>query len=188
MFEWTDEVWNPWIDEEDGSYRLLPPAYWQRPLMWNEEGPKSVLVGSSCDVFKPQDGDASHARARLWDTIDATPRLTWKILSDHPENMATMVPTRWIAGEMPSHVWFGTRASDQRQLRARVPLLASLKAVGNPKTFLILDPVTSLLDLRSVLDTLDQVIVRRGDKSAERWLKVVADHCRERDVLFHVSS
>ncbi len=68
-----------------------------------------------------------HVRARLWDLIEATPHLTWQLLTKRPENCLRMAPERWRDG-WPKNVWLGTSVEDQPNADERLPHLLAVPA------------------------------------------------------------
>jgi protein gp37 len=128
----------------------MSDKYWREPVKWNRTKPGRVFCGSMCDVFEdhPEPGvrvmqDA--ARGRLWDLIDATPDLTWQLLTKRPENILGMMPRTGF----PSNVWIGTSVEDQRRANERIPVLLAVPATVR---FLSCEPLLGPVEL-SVIRT-----------------------------------
>lgn len=124
----------------------MSDQYWKQPLKWNRDGLARVFCGSMCDLFEAHPVPAVRAmqdaaRARLWELIEATPNLTWQLLTKRPENIAGMVP--W-GDSWPNTVWIGTSVEDQRRADERIPYLLSVPA---PLHFLSCEPLLGPVDL-----------------------------------------
>lgn len=175
--EWTDATFNPWwgcarvspacrfcyadrdakrwghdLWRRNGIRRPMSEGYWQKPLAWNRKAEKAgvslkVFCASMADVFEdhPQVGPW---RDRLFDLIEATPWLTWQLLTKRPENVAAMVPTAW-ADRWPRNIWLGVSAENQRFADERIPVLAELD--GPSVRFLSCEPLLGDLDLSNYL-------------------------------------
>jgi len=169
--EWTDHTFNPWwgcsrvspacrfcyadrdaqrnghqVWRRHGPRRMLSEANWQRPLRWNRDAeragiPAKVFCASMADVFEDHP-DVAAPRERLWGVIEATPWLTWQLLTKRPENIARMVP--W-GSEWPPHVWVGTSVENQRYADERIPVLVSA-AVQARIRFLSCEPLLGPVD------------------------------------------
>lgn len=138
----------------DAERRVLSVDNWRKPLKWNraaaagEPGPSTgfarhlVFCSSMADVFEERD-DLGPQRARLWKLIEATPLLTWQLLTKRPQNVRRMVPPAWLEA-WPSNVWVGTTVEDQRWANVRVPRLLEIPA---PVLFLSCEPLLGALDL-----------------------------------------
>jgi len=83
------------------------------------------------DWPSPSGGDVpytlAHARARLWRLIEATPRLTWQLLTKRPDNMEHMVPASWKLA-WPANVWAMTSVEDQPSADTHIPELLKVPA------------------------------------------------------------
>lgn len=127
---WGHELWR-----RHGPRRAMSDQYWRQPLTWNRkaagaDGPVRVFCASMADVFEDHPEPEVRAfqdkeRARLWDLIEATPNLTWMLLTKRPENVAGMVP--W-GDDCPGTVWLGTSVEDQRRADERIPVLLKTPA------------------------------------------------------------
>ncbi|HVX20920.1 MAG TPA: phage Gp37/Gp68 family protein [Acidimicrobiales bacterium] len=161
---WTDHTFNPWwgcvnvspgcdncyaeafakrtghdVWGKGGLRRVFGDKHWAEPLRW--EG--RVFCASMADVFEMNhqlDGE----RQRLFDLIDATPNLTWQLLTKRPENVNRLTPDRWLA-DWPEHVWLGTTVEDQTRANLRIPRLLSVEGVK--VRFLSCEPLLGPVDL-----------------------------------------
>lgn len=134
----------------DGPRPVASPAMWREPARWNREaqrggGQRRVLASTLCDVFEEDRPDLDAPRARLFHTIEATPALTWMLLTKRIEFVARMVPwgDRW-----PANVWIGTSVEDQPRALERIEHLCALPAVVR---FLSVEPLIGAVDLRGWL-------------------------------------
>ena len=154
--EWCHHTFNPWIGCVEVSpgcancyariqshrfghatwgaeteRKISSEAYWKQPLKWNRQAgnsgqPTRVFCGSMCDVFEWRADLHSH-RDRLWELIEATPHLTWMLLTKRPENMNFLTPARW-RGCWPRNVWAMTTCENQAMADKRIPLLQDVPA------------------------------------------------------------
>jgi protein gp37 len=172
--EWATSTFNPWwgcarVSRAcDGCYaetmahrfgvgwgrtaprRFFGDRHWAEPLAWNRRAEACgqqwrVFCASMADVFEDR-ADLQPHRARLWELIDATPALTWMLLTKRPEHVTAMVP--WAPGGWPAHVWLGVTAESQATADLRVPLLL---ATGARTRFLSVEPLTGPVDLAAYL-------------------------------------
>jgi protein gp37 len=147
--EWADDTFNPWTGCAKvsqactncyaeswarrgglealwrGERRRTTPSNWRKPIAWNAAAaasgkPRRVFSASLADVFEDHPALPSW-RAEFFDLIEATPALTWLLLTKRPENLARFRPTSWT--EWPSNVWLGVTVENQGAFEARVPLL-----------------------------------------------------------------
>ena len=91
---WGHELWR-----RHGPRRPMSDNYWRQPFTWNRkaanaEGPTRVFCASMADVFEDHPEPEVRAfqdkeRARLWDLIEATPNLTWMLLTTQTKLAAT---------------------------------------------------------------------------------------------------
>jgi len=173
---WTDDTFNPWwgctkvspgcarcyaeaLDKRVGGdhfgqgqpRRTFGEKHWAGPLRWDRQAaeagrPRFVFSGSMCDVFDEEGPEAE--RDRLWKLIEATPHLTWLLLTKRPENHE-MVPLAWQTGtRRPANVWFGATAEDQKRLDERVP--GVMEAPWPAVRFISWEPALGPLDFLHV--------------------------------------
>lgn len=136
------DVWGAGTDR-----REFGDAHWNEPLLWNRKAaaagkPELVFTASMADVFEdhPQ---LPPLRERLWALIEATPWLTWQLLTKRPENILTMVPARWLRA-WPPNCWAGTTVENQRRADERMPYLVKVPA---PVLFVSGEPLLGAVDL-----------------------------------------
>jgi protein gp37 len=214
--EWTEETFNPWwgcvrvspacahcyadtfsrrlgmsLWEEGGSRRFFGDRHWEEPLRWNRRGEKRgrrvlVFCASMADVFEDHPSLEEH-RERLWDLIEATPWLTWQLLTKRPENIGLMFP--WL--DAPPNVWLGTSIENARYTyRAD-----QVQEVNAPVHFLSCEPLLGSLfrsdGKRRSLD-LDGIewVIGGGESGAQHrpfdiaWAREIRDACEERGIPF----
>ena len=144
---WTDHTFNPWwgcvnvspgcdncyaesfakrvgqdLWGKQADRRFFGDKHWDQPLKWKGR----VFCASMADVFEPKLSLAPH-RSRLWKLIEATPHLTWQLLTKRPEQVPLKVPERWLS-DWPAHVWLGTTVEDQQRADLRIPRLLEIPA------------------------------------------------------------
>lgn len=195
--EWTDHTFNPWwgcsrvspacdhcyaeafahrlgmdLWEKGGERRHFGDAHWREPLRWNAKAEAAgvrarVFCASMADVFEDND-DVVDDRRRLWDLVEATPWLTWLLLTKRPQNVLQLVPPSWVGADdygavqvdathrvplsyltseelrrlptttWPANVWVGTTVESQGYARVRIPRLLEVPA---PVRFLSCEPL-----------------------------------------------
>lgn len=145
-----------------GNLRRTSPANWRKPLAWNREAaasgkPRRVFCASLADVF---DNQAPQAwRDDLWALIEATPHLTWMLLTKRPQNIVKMLPWRWIEqiGVEPKNIWIGITAEDQLRLDQRYAALGEVHALFDWLLFLSAEPLLGPLRIDRINEYVDQV-------------------------------
>ena len=88
-------VWGPKPER-----RLLSDNHWRQPLKWNRDAANAaerprVFCASMADVFEDRDELIEH-RDRLFDLIEATPKLDWLVLTKRPQNVARQSSCRRV--------------------------------------------------------------------------------------------
>jgi protein gp37 len=144
-----------------GELRRTSPANWRKPLKWNEEAkasgqPRRVFCASLADVFDNQ--APQEWRDDLWNLIEATPHLTWMLLTKRPQNIVQMAPVRWrpLVGDGfaqrcgPRNVWIGTTAEDQERADQRLAHLAAAADAFGWLPFVSDEPLLGPVDLTKV--------------------------------------
>lgn len=152
--EWATHTFNPWwgctkvspgckncyaesFDKRVGGHhwgqgaprRTFGDKHWAQPLKWDAEAkasgkPTRVFCASMADVF---DAEApTGALERLWGLIQATPNLTWMLLTKRPERIRGSLPPDWGAGY--ANVWLGTSVENQEAASQRIPYLLAAPA------------------------------------------------------------
>jgi len=123
----TGLAWGPRAER-----RLFGDKHWREPFRWNAAAEKEgvrrlVFCASMADVFEDRP-ELEAERLKLWQVIEATPALTWQLLTKRPENAVRMTPSSWTDG-WPRNVWAMTTAEDQRRAEERIPWLLQIPAV-----------------------------------------------------------
>ena len=203
--EWTEATWNPvtgctkvspgcdhcyaetfaerWRGVPDHPYEQgFDLRFWperlDQPVQWKR--PRTIFVNSMSDLFH-QKVPASFVD-RVLDTVRATPRHTYQVLTKRPGKMASVMGR--LQPEPLSNLWLGTSVEDD----ARVARLDHLKDTPAAVRFLSLEPLLGpvpSLDLAGI----DWVIV--GGESGPRhrpmdpgWVRDVRDRCVDAGVPF----
>jgi protein gp37 len=113
----------PWGPGE--PRRRTSESNWKQPLAWNRKAehssePHRVFCASLADVF---DNDAPEAwRNDLWALIEATPALTWMLLTKRIGRWAGCVPANWL-DRFPRNVWLGITVVNQEEADRDIPKL-----------------------------------------------------------------
>jgi protein gp37 len=221
--EWTQHTFNPWwgcakvspacnhcyaeawsrrlglsLWGSRGARRTFGDNHWNEPLRWNRRagaaGVRSrVFCASMADVFEDR-ADLNEARARLWQTISATPNLDWLLLTKRPENASRMVP--W-GDAWPANVWLGATVESGEWALKRLPALLATPAAIH---FLSCEPLLEGLDLAAWFERgrseesgrsrIDWVIVggesgRTARPMELEWARKLRDQCQRHGVLLH---
>jgi protein gp37 len=139
----------------------------------------------------------TESRARLFETIRATPWLDWLMLTKRPEHIGAMLPPGYW-----ENVWLGTTAEDQEYADLRTPQLLEHRDRA-PVLFLSVEPQIGPITFRwrpwmplrgaNHLDGLrhiDWVIVGGESGGKHRpfdvaWARNLREECREAGVAFH---
>lgn len=150
------------------EHMLAAPQRWKRPRM--------IFVNSMSDLFHP-DVPESFIRA-VFDTMRATPRHTYQVLTKRAERMAR------LDLEWPANVWAGVTIESARWLRR----LDSLRGTPAAIRFLSLEPLLGPLN-GLTLDGVDWVIVGGesgpGARPMEaRWVQDIRDLCMASETAF----
>lgn len=183
---WTDHTFNPWwgcvrvsegcvhcyaetfskrtgndIWGVDKPRRFFKDKHWNEPVLWNKEAtkrtePTFVFCASMADWLEDRP-DLIEPRKRLCELIEATPNLTWLLLTKRIENAVNLVPDSWLNGA-PKNVWFGVTTEDQKSYDKRIDFLMELRLhLDASKIWLSVEPQVSPIDLRG--KNVDWVIV-----------------------------
>jgi protein gp37 len=107
---------------------------WNQPLKWNKQAPESEFAGrkgfwpvfcaSLADVFDNEVPD--EWRTDLWDLIDATPNLSWLLVTKRIGNVRSMIPDRWGV-RLPDHVRILITVTDKAEADRDIPKLLALR-------------------------------------------------------------
>lgn len=173
---WTDHTYNPWwgcqrvspacehcyaeafakrtgnkVWGAQSPRRFFGEKHWSEPVKWNRQAEvegklRRVFCASMADVFEDRE-DLLRERARLWELVEATPYLTWLLLTKRPENIGRMIPEAWKRHYRPN-VWYGTTAEDQKWADKRIPALLRVLAAVH---FVSVEPLLGALSLRKYL-------------------------------------
>lgn len=184
--------WGP-----QGKRRTFAEKHWNEPIKWNRKaanpipsnrgGAVRVFCGSMCDVFEDHPV-ANELRPRLFELIEATPALTWLLLTKRPERMTTAVPLHWIHG-WPDNVWALTTIENihvaEPRGRALMRVPAAIRGVSA-------EPLLGPLTLSGWLERdrgLDWVIAGaesgpRARPMDEQWVRSLRDQCTKTGVPF----
>lgn len=132
--------------------RVFGDKHWNEPLRWERKAaaeqavdPKAtwrVFCASMADVF---DNDApAGQRERLWALIEATPHLTWLLLTKRIGNAKKMLPAAWLEhGGWPKNVRLGITVVNQEEVVRDIPKLQALHCPN----FLSVEPLLAAIDV-----------------------------------------
>jgi protein gp37 len=209
--EWTDETWNPWhgcrkiAPECDHCYAAIfdsrglhrahagvardgewtgkitrsPPSVWRAPFTWRAG--KRVFTCSMSD-FWHEDVPLPWLKRAL-DIIEATPQLTYQILTKRPGNIARRLGA--LGRDLPQNVWIGVTIGHPQSL----PLLKPLRRTDATLKFLSVEPLLAPVIPGLDLDGIGWVICGgESGRSARpcdlRWVRAVRDLCVAKGVPF----
>lgn len=125
---------------------------WNGPLKWNRQAPASEFAGrpgfwpvfcaSLADVF---DNEVDPAwRADLFALIEATPKLSWLLVTKRVVNVAKMVPELWMRECFPRQVRLLVTVVNQQEADRDLPKLLELP-VSNGVSY---EPALGPVDFR----------------------------------------
>jgi protein gp37 len=127
---------------------------WKQPLKWNAEAARTgeqwlVFCASLADVF---DNEAPQEwREELWALIEATPALTWQLVTKRAGNVMKMIPERWRA-KLPANVWIIATMVNQAEFDRDWPKLREIPArIRGLSVEPMLGPITFPADVRGLL-------------------------------------
>lgn len=217
-------------EAQGGTRVVASDDMWRQPLKWNAQGSSRVFCASIADVFEDWSGPMLNhkgeqlyrngefetpltmddVRRRLFDLIDATPNLTWQLLTKRPENIRRMwqqaghpfcthpADDDWAYSRL--NVWLGTTVENQEAADNRLPELLENSDLS-PVQFLSMEPLLGNVDLRwpeeinpfmtPLLNYIQWIIVgcesgsHRRDTKIE-WVRDLRDQCKAAGVAFFV--
>jgi protein gp37 len=209
--EWAHHTFNPWwgctkvsdgckncyaetfskrtghaIWGDNAERRFFGDKHWNEPLRWNADAKTvgeqhRVFCASMADVFENR-RDLEEPRRRLFKLIDATPNLIWLLLTKRPENIVRMT-ANWT---LPTNVWLGTSAEDQKWWSTRVPILMRIPAAAH---FVSVEPlVGEIYDMLE--DALPDWIIVGGESGPKArpmpadWVRSIRDQIAGRKAFF----
>lgn len=202
---WTDHTFNPWwgctkvspgcdhcyaetFDKRVGGAhwgkgaerRSFGDKHWNEPLKWNRDAQgitQRVFCASMADVM--DDEAPSEERERLWALIDATPNLTWQILTKRPHRYARYLP---VTGFKYRNAWLGTTAENQQYYDSRWPELNRAAKMFDLKSFISYEPAIGSLTILTHDENPDWLIFG-GESGAGRrpmeaeWAENIKAEC-----------
>lgn len=216
---WTNSTFNPWwICTEvspgcDNCYarvlakrwgygwgkgvsrREFGDKHWNEPLKWEKAAAASgdswrVFCGSMCDVM--DDEAPTGARNHLWELIDATPHLTWQLLTKRPHRYKRFLPPSFVN----DNVWLGCTTEDQHFYDVRWPILREAADMLGLTTFISYEPALGPLSLKvskagNVFKVPDWVICGGESGTGRRametvWAEDVKIECKRYGVKFYM--
>lgn len=203
---WTDHTFNPWwgctkvspgcdhcyaetFDKRVGGAhwgkgaerRSFGDKHWNEPLKW--DGGR-VFCASMADVM--DDEAPAGARERLWALIDATPHLTWQLLTKRPHRYARYLPS---TGFKHGNAWLGTTAESQPYYDVRWPELNRAAKMFDLKSFISYEPAIGSLTMQG-FDEFPDWLIFGGESGAGRrpmklaWAENIKIECEEFGVSF----
>lgn len=183
-----------------GELRRTSAAYWKQPIKWNREAaaegkPRRVFCASLADVF---DNQAPQAwRDDLWALIEATPWLTWMLLTKRPQKIVGMVPPRWLI-EPPKNVWYGATIENRDALRQR---LHHLREVPAALRFISAEPLLESIAGEELQNALGHphlaclgfvgLVIAGGESGPKArpshpdWFRGLLNLCASEGAMFH---
>ncbi len=176
------DVWG-----KDKPRPMTSDSYWKQPLKWNALAEKSgepwrVFCGSLCDVMEDRE-DLNPIRARLYDLIEATPALTWLLLTKRPQNFR-----RFLPAVIPPNIWALTTVESPDYLWR----IDSLKGCGVRTLGLSIEPLLAdMPTLDEYLDGISWILVggESGSKDSRPmcvdWARRIRDFCIHLEIPFH---
>lgn len=184
---WAD-CWGP-----NSRRSRTSDANWKKPIKWNKEAEASgetvrVFCASLADVFEYHH-DVIKWREDLFELIQATPALTWQLLTKRPQHVLEMMPSEWYY-EWPDNVQLGFSAENQDMFNKRILHVEAIKQRCNPKTvFVSIEPMLGPVRLGDYSEVVDWVIVGGESGPGARpmhtdWVRKMQSACECRLIPF----
>jgi protein gp37 len=112
-------------------------------------------------LFRSEDRpELAPLRANLFRVIEATPFLTYQLLTKRPETMVRLAADAGWTGTWPRNVWAGCTVENQKYADKRVPELLRVPAAVR---FLSCEPLLGPVDLTAIKRTLADGFMRPLD-------------------------
>jgi protein gp37 len=142
------------------------PANWRKPLAWDRAAGKAgtrpfVFCASLADVF--DNAVPAEWRRDLFKLVNATPHLTWLLLTKRPGNIVSLyryamglaepdrADPREFDAEWPRNAAIGCTVVTQEEADRDIPKLLAAKAALRPAfAFLSMEPLLGPVDLRRI--------------------------------------
>jgi protein gp37 len=133
----------------DAGRRFFGEDHYREPFAWNRRAEKR---GTPARVFCMSMGDWAEGRPdqrpylerHLFPTIEATPWLTWLLLTKHPTQAAAIAPESWRRTGWPRNAWPGVTTANQRWWDIRVPQLLAIPAA---RRFVSCEPLVDAIEM-----------------------------------------
>jgi protein gp37 len=184
-----------WGKPGDTPRHRTAPSYWNKLGIWDRkaaaEGRRLVFM------FSLSDWAEAHPMVAPWlnDLIQLIERYTnldYLMLTKRPERVPKIVPSAWMHGAWPQHVWVGTSAGRPETLNLRYSRLARLPA---PVRFLSMEPLIARTDPTPALKAGINWIIDGGESGpgsetrpridAERdWFRLIRDKTLEHGAAY----
>lgn len=169
--------------------RTFGDKHWNEPLKWEKEAalssdPWRVFCGSMCDVMDDEWPEGT--RERLWSLIDATPHLTWQLLTKRPHRYERYLPAN---GFPHGNVWLGTSTENQQFYDVRWPILRRAAEGLSLVAFISYEPALGPLTIRKH-SVLPNWIIAGSESGPKRrpaetqWYESLRDECSTLGVSF----
>ena len=139
---------------------------WRKPLEWNKKAaasgaPWRVFCASLADVFDNE--VPSEWRTDLWNLIDATPNLSWLLVTKRIANAHRMVPIHWYHREaFPPNVRILITVCNQEEADRDIPRLLAVPCKNGISYEPALGPVDWTPWLRDGVPSKEQIDCERG--------------------------
>jgi len=178
---WTDSTFNPWIGctkvspacdncyaeammgHRYGRVNWGPgedrartgSANWSQPLAWNRKAAATgtrpfVFCASLADVF---DNEVDpYWRRDLFALIEATPNLSWLLVTKRIGNVRGMMPSHWVSAGFPDHVRLMITVVNQEEANRDIPKLLALPC----KNGISYEPALGPIDFSPWLNTEEE--------------------------------
>lgn len=212
---WTDKTFSPWhgctkvsagcdncyaevVDTRWGGdphwgkgvpRKVFGDKHWSEPLTWQRTAHKAnriekVFCASMADVMDDEAPEGQ--RERLWELIDATPNLTWQLLTKRPHRYARYLPP---SGFKHHNAWLGTTAENQQYYDARWPELERATRMFDLTSFISYEPAIGPVSTHSSIFKPNWIIfggeTGEGRRPMEqKWAEDIKAECDEFGIAF----
>lgn len=128
--------WNRLCALERETGKVAVQSDWHTPGFW------PVFCASLADVFDTDNMSLQHWRLDLWDLIEATPNLSWLLVTKRIGNVAREVPNNWLANGFPPNVRMLITVVNQEEADRDIPKLLVLPCKNGISYEPALGPIT----------------------------------------------
>lgn len=156
----------------------LDAAALDAPIRWRK--PRRIFVNSMSDLF--HEGVPESFVEKVWQTMEATPRHTYQILTKRPDRLAHVISTCGLP--TLQNVWLGTSVEDDRVAHR----LDQLRAVSAAVRFVSFEPLIGSVSSANLTGIQWAIVGGESGPSARpmdpAWVDEIYDMCSDAGTAF----